>query len=53
MKSFKFIFPKKASKIDKIFNVDLTLTTKRQIDGEDVFKFLGLFRKKYLEPLSK
>ena len=26
---------KKATKIDEIFTVDLTLCTKRQIDGED------------------
>ena len=29
----KFIFSKKATKIDKIFTIDLTLTTWRQIDG--------------------
>ena len=41
----KFMFSKKATKTDVIFTVNLTLTTKRQIDGEDDFKFLGLFRK--------
>ena len=41
----KFIFSKKATKIDEIFTVDLTFTTYRQIDGEDFFKFCGLFRK--------
>ena len=41
----KFIFSKKATKIDEIFNVDLTHTTERQITGEDFFKFCGLLRK--------
>ena len=36
----KFMFSKKATKIDKIFNVNLTLTTQRQIDGEDFFQIL-------------
>ena len=38
----KFMFSKKATKIDKIFTVNLTLCSKRQIDGED---FRGLLRK--------
>ena len=33
----KFGFSKKATKIDKIFTDDLTLTTYRQIDGEGFF----------------
>ena len=41
----KFVFSKKATKIDEIFNVDLTLTTKCQIDGEDLVNFCGLLRK--------
>ena len=41
----KFVFSKKAKKIDEIFTVDLTLTTYRQIDGEDFVNFCGLFRK--------
>ena len=41
----KFIFSKTASKIDKIFTVDLTLCSKRQIDGEDFVNFCGLLRK--------
>ena len=41
----KFMFSKKATKIDKIFTVDLTLTTKSQIDGEDFVNFCGLLRK--------
>ena len=38
----KFVFSKKATKFDKIFTVDLTLTTYCQIDGEDFFNFHGL-----------
>ena len=36
----KFIFSKKATKIDEIFTVDLTFTTLCQIDIEDFVKFL-------------
>ena len=36
---------KKATKIEKIFTVDLTFTTERQIDGEDFINFCGLLRK--------
>ena len=41
----KFMFSKKASKIDKIFTVDLTLCSKGQIDEEDFVNFCGLLRK--------
>ena len=41
----KFMFSKKATKIDKIFTVDLTLCSKCQIDGEDFVNFCGLLRK--------
>ena len=41
----KFMFSRKATKIDKIFTVDLTLCSKRQIDGEDFVNFRGLLRK--------
>ena len=41
----KFMFSKKATKIDEIFTVDLTLCSKRQIDGEDFVNFRGLLRK--------
>ena len=41
----KFVFSKKATKIDKIFTLDLTLTTQCQIDGEDFINFCGLLRK--------
>ena len=41
----KFMFSKKATKNDKIFTVDLTLCSKRQIDGEDFVNFRGLLRK--------
>ena len=42
MEQLKFVFSKKAAKIDEILTVDLTLTTYCQIDGED---FCGLLRK--------
>ena len=41
----KFMFSKKATKIDEIFTVDLTLTTQRQINCEDFVNFCGLLRK--------
>ena len=41
----KFMFSKKATKIDEIFTVDLTLYSKCQIDGEDFIYFRGLLRK--------
>ena len=41
----KFMFSKKATKIDEIFIVDLTLCSKCQIDGEDFVNFYGLLRK--------
>ena len=39
------MFSKKATKIEKIFTIDLTVTTYRQIDGEDFVNFCGLLRK--------
>ena len=41
----KLVFSKKATKIDKIFTVNLTLTTLCQIDGEDFVNFCGLLRR--------
>ena len=41
----KFMFSKKATKIDEIFTVDLTLCSKCQINGEDFVIFCGLHRK--------
>ena len=41
----KFMFSKKAPKIDEIFTVDLTLSSKCQIYGEDFVHFCGLLRK--------
>ena len=38
------MFSKKATKIDEIFAVDLTLCSKRQIDGEDFVNFRALLR---------
>ena len=40
----KFMFSKKAIKIDEIFAVDLTLYGKCQIDGEDLVNFCVLLR---------
>ena len=40
--SVKFMFSKKATKIDEIFTVDLTLYSKCQIYGEDFVNFCGL-----------
>ena len=37
------MFSKKATKIDEIFTVDLTLCSKRQIDREDFVNFLMAF----------
>ena len=39
------MFSKKATKIEEIFTVDLTVCSKCQIDGEDFVKFWGLLRK--------
>ena len=41
----KFMFSKKATKIEEIFTVDLTLCSKCQIDGEGFVNFCGLLRK--------
>ena len=35
------MFSKKATKIDEIFTVNLTLCSKCQIDGEDFFNFVA------------
>ena len=43
--TLKFMFSKKAMKIEEIFTVDLTVCSKCQIDGEDFIKFCGLLRK--------
>ena len=37
----KFMFSKKATKIDKIFTDDLTLCSKCQIDGEELPIFVA------------
>ena len=36
----KFTFSEKATKIDKIFTINLTLCSNHQIDGEDFVAFL-------------
>ena len=41
----KFMFSKKATKIDEIFTVDMTVRSKCQIDGKDFVNFNGLLRK--------
>ena len=41
----KFMFSKKATKIDKIFTLDLTICSKCQIDSEYFVNFCGLLRK--------
>ena len=45
MVHIKFMFSKKATKIDEIFNVDLTSYSKCQIAREDLANFCGLLRK--------
>ena len=45
MISLKFMLSKKATKLDEIFTVDLTLCSKRQINGEDFINFCGLLGK--------
>ena len=44
----KFMFSKKATKINEIFTVDLTVTSYCQIDGEDFDNLCGLLRKREL-----
>ena len=44
----KFMFSKKATKIDEIFAIYLTLCSKCQIHGEDFVNFCGLLRKREL-----
>ena len=39
------MFSKKATKIDEMFIIDLTLCSKRQIDGEDFVNFCCLPKK--------
>ena len=41
----KFMFSKKATKIDKIFTVDLMVTTYCQIDGKDFVNLCGHLKK--------
>ena len=43
------MFSKKATKIDEIITVDLTLCSKLHIDSEDFVNFCGLFRKHELK----
>ena len=41
----KFMFSMKATEIDEIFTVNLTVCSKCQIDSEDFVKFCSLLRK--------
>ena len=52
MPILKFMFSKKATKINEIFTVDLTLCSKCQIVGEDFVKFCVLLRKHELYDYS-
>ena len=45
LKYLKFKFSEKATKIEKIFAINLTMCSNRQIDGEDFINFFGLLRK--------
>ena len=45
LSKLKFTFSKTATKIDKIFTINLTLCSKCQMDGEDFIKFCGLLGK--------
>ena len=49
MNFLKFMLSKKATKIDEIFTVDLTLCRKCQIDSEDFADFCDLLRKHELQ----
>ena len=44
----KFVFSKKATKIDEIFIVDLTVSSYCHIDDEDFVNFCGLLIKREL-----
>ena len=47
------MFSKKATKIDKIFTVNLQLCSKLQIEGEDFDNFCHIFRKYELPAEAK
>ena len=46
------MFSKKATKIYKIFTIDLNLCRKYQIDGEDFVNVCGLLRKDKVKKLQ-
>ena len=48
----KFMISKKATKIDEIFTVNLTVTTYCQTDNEDLVNFCGLLRKRELYQIT-
>ena len=47
------MFSEKATKIDEIFTIDLTLCIKCQIDGKDFVNYCGLLRKHELKNYSE
>ena len=49
----KFILSRKATKIDKIFTVNLTLCSKRQIEGEDFVKFVAFLENMNFKYVAK
>ena len=49
----KFMFSKKATKIDEIFTTDLTISGICQVDDKDFFNFCGLLRKHKLYKLEQ
>ena len=52
MDSVKFTFFEKVIKIEKIFTVNVTVCSNRQIDGEDFVNFCGLLTKHELKNLN-
>ena len=46
------MFAEKATKINKIFTVNLTICSNRQINGEDFVNFCGLLRKHKLNHMK-
>ena len=49
----KFTFSEKATKIDKIFNVNLTVCSNRQIDGEDLSIFVAFLENMKFKTMAK
>ena len=49
----KFTFSENATKIEKIFTVNLTICSNHQIDDEDFVNFCGLLRKPELYVINE